>query len=399
MLRWARTAFLPCLAIGALVGGWLVALCLEGPQPSRSIIPVQGPGPESPPMSGIDPRGSTLGPRSLESERAIVPEVERNEENLARDAGPVLRVLDNEGQPLVGAAVYLEYTSHDPVLTDAVGEVEIARLLSSSTSIEVSAEGYRTLHLETAGAYLQPSPWVVRLEPEDPTVPLRGRVVDDLGRAIPRARLTARALGGEYLGDFVETDAQGEFELPVALPEGRARRIRVFVSRHGHFEHHAGPYDVALPPSKPLTELTIQMTPMAHAVDGLVLDAEGGGLVGARVRLRGLGVQVLDEVTTDGTGFFAWRGLDPERVRSLAVIHAGFEDALYEFQPTETRRGVRITLHPKAPEPEVSSGNPASEAWIGSPIFDPDALETLEFDDWGSLRSESTGDPRRLHPR
>lgn len=370
------------MALGLLLSRWLDTT--NAPRPAAAVeAPLRESAGGDELALAIHPSGGPTG----DSGRTLAPKLPWASGEAPRVRGPILRVLDGEGHPLGGAEVLREGPGRVPFLTDAAGEVGIAELLASASSLEVSAEGHHPLHLDVTHAYLQPSPWVVRLEAKDPVVHLRGRVEDDRGTPVRSARLTPRTLGGQYLGHSVETDARGAFELPVSVRDGVVPRIRVLVSCLGHFEVHAGPYSLDPRSTEPPPEVTIQLMRMGPAVDGLVLGTDGVGVAGARVVLRGLGTQAMGEVLTDATGFFVWRGDDPERVRSLTVNKGGYADAVYGYQPNETRRGVRITLLEKAPETE-DAPVPAG-TWIGSPNLevDPELLEALELGDWELHRS------------
>jgi protocatechuate 3,4-dioxygenase beta subunit len=140
--------------------------------------------------------------------------------------------------------------------------------------------------------------------PAPATFPLRGRVVDTAGRAIPGARVLTlpRVDGDTSPAREALSDGEGRFAFE-RLPAGRYTLV---VEATGLLPATPPPVDV------PGTETLVRLAETGRALSGHVV-AAGVPVAGARVRLGGEGVVPARATSTDATGAFVFHGLGAGR--------------------------------------------------------------------------------------
>jgi large repetitive protein len=217
-------------------------------------------------------------------------------------AGVRGRVVSANGRPLAEATVRL--LSPDKV-SDAVREVTTGR--DGTFAIEEVPVGRFLLRAERPGFSAASVP--VTLQPDDSVTTvlrltsiqlLEGVVQDGQGRPLAQAALFAWPAGGAQVG-VVESSsgADGRF----ALAGLSAGSWTVMVEAPGFGTLRLERVDV---PSRPLV---LRMEGEVRTLGGLVVDAEGNFVEGARVQLYGPSLSGPREIKTNDKGIFLFEGL------------------------------------------------------------------------------------------
>ncbi|MEM7202715.1 MAG: sigma-70 family RNA polymerase sigma factor [Planctomycetota bacterium] len=234
-------------------------------------------------------------------------------------------VVDPRGQPVGGAALWLtERWRQDKgaviAHTDAAGAFEI-RSVTGSRYIRAQHAHLAPSDLAPAAAATgQTAP--VRLTLGEAGGRLLGRVLDDAGRPVARARLwvhaeptaTRRGLDGSWRPEpppaVARTDAAGRFAF-----DGLAPGLLRLTARSPAMAPHQ--QDVGLE-SGATRHIDVHLAPGA-VVHGAVIDAAGQPVPRARL-FSGTGEHLIDRRTVaDAAGLFALRGLPVGEVQVAAL--------------------------------------------------------------------------------
>ncbi|MEJ7597034.1 MAG: carboxypeptidase regulatory-like domain-containing protein [Kofleriaceae bacterium] len=280
-------------------------------------------------------------------------------------ASVVVTVSDDNKQPVSGAEVKLGELAHRTQKTDAKGEATLAPITPGWVSVQATAPGFAPA---TATASVGSSGATGRL-----AIRLRkgftvsGRVVDEGGKPIAKARITARGLAWTRPDDdatgSVSTDAKGKFTI-AALPAGTHM---VTVVDEVHAPATSAPFVIA---DKPVTDLEITMKE-GGVIAGIVLDTAQKPVPFATVRVAGQGEQLWSvmarQATSDEAGAFQLRGL----TRTKLQVRAESDSAASKLVPVDlteqvAKRDLKLVLdvagsiagvvvdEKGAPVPEVS---------------------------------------------
>jgi protocatechuate 3,4-dioxygenase beta subunit/5-hydroxyisourate hydrolase-like protein (transthyretin family) len=197
-------------------------------------------------------------------------------------AGRLVSAAD--GRPLAGAVAWVSEEPSTAVRTGGDGTFRLSVSTEPASSLEGAAAGFFAGNAEAGGNRRSPS---MALKPK---VAATGVVVDEAGRGLPGAGVTATRMPGARSsmmdfslyrsGGFARSGAGGRFRLPNLAP---AVPYNLRISLPGF-----APARAELPAreqGQPAPELKIVLRVGRQAV-GMVLDGSRAGVAGAQVRLR-----------------------------------------------------------------------------------------------------------------
>jgi len=229
--------------------------------------------------------------------------------HLTEGAGLDVTVIDELGKPISGASVYSEDDdADDAVTTDAVGKAKLKGIRPGWIAIEASAAGYapnRTVTTVGSGGATGTVQITLRKG-----FAISGRVIDDAGKAIANAKVSAASenwgMGDETGKADVITNAQGAFTIP-ALAAGTHRLTAIDGE---HAPAWSTPITVK---DTPVSGVTITMK-AGGALSGKVTDTAGKPVAFATVQVIAKGQDAWMQATprhatTDKLGAFELRGL------------------------------------------------------------------------------------------
>jgi hypothetical protein len=250
--------------------------------------------------------------------------------------GPQLGVsVWSEGIAIADAKVWVQGARcQERGRTDSDGMIKLHSCPAGRVSINVEASGYvrqeRPVELEESGTLER-----VDLEPGER---LSGKIVDDIGRALPGVTLTARVLGPAAQLNVSSpwlsiTANDGSFSIDT-MPAGP---IVVDISDGGAHEP-ASLTELSLPSDA----LLITMHRPA-AMSGKVLGADERAVVDARVTLAGSGVWPARVIQTDRAGDFMFSNV-PEGVYELRAEYGNWVSAPLEGVSIQPGNHAHIDL-------------------------------------------------------
>jgi protocatechuate 3,4-dioxygenase beta subunit len=240
---------------------------------------------------------------------------------LVEGAHVVATVVDEAKQPVLGADVMLADMSHRTAKTDAKGEATLKPVRPGWVNLQASASGYApNTGFATVGTAGGSGRVTITLRKG---FPVTGRVVDDTGKPVVKARVSAS--GGAWndwsstadaddkgRGEVV-TDAKGMFTIP-ALANG----AHTLVAVDGEHAPGSAPISVS---DRAVTDVEIEMK-AGGAVSGVVLDADLKPAPFAIVRIAGTGAQMWSttarQATCNDRGEFELRGLTRSKLQARA---------------------------------------------------------------------------------
>lgn len=296
-------------------------------------------GPESPPPSFLsDKEGRFLIPDAapgiydLEVEAEDFPLVtlpgleifDREETDLGTlhlAAGVALdgRVIDRDGQPIDGAAIYvarqipyetqwMERASPD-AWSDSEGVFTLGGLLAERrVHLGVRRSGYAPTNILSISAQ-SPEPVEILLRP---TSQIIGRVVDERGRAIAGVRIESQS--ALHIRRQAQSDDGGHFTL-TDVPPGK---VELTAGAEGYEPLHLNSLEV--PADAPLDDVKFVLRPGA-TIFGVVTNA--AQIPQSKVRLM-IGQPPLQLVDTEEDGTYRVQGIPPGR-HPLMARHENFQ--------------------------------------------------------------------------
>jgi uncharacterized GH25 family protein len=238
--------------------------------------------------------------------------------HVTEGAGLDVTVLDEPGKPIAGASVYSDDgDADDAVTTDAAGKAKLKGLRPGWIAIEATASGYapnRTVTTVGSGGATGTVQITLRKG-----VAVSGRVVDDTGKAIANAKVSAASenwgMGDETGEADVITNAQGAFTIP-SLAAGTHRLTAIDGE---HAPAWSTPITVK---DAPVSGVTITMK-AGGTLAGKVTDTAGKPVAFASVQVLGKGQDAWMQedprrATTDKLGAFELRGLARIKLQARA---------------------------------------------------------------------------------
>jgi uncharacterized GH25 family protein len=233
---------------------------------------------------------------------------------LGRGAAIEAKVADEKGQPIANANVEVPDDAHHGAKTDDKGQAKIVGVRPGWVSVEASAPGYAPAttyaSVGSAGATGHVSLTLHK------GAAVAGRVVDESGKPIVKARVTSSELfSARHDRNEQTTDDKGQFSFP-ALAPGR-HTLKVIDGEHAPAQ--SNPITVVV--DRPVSSVEIVMK-AGGTLAGTVIDADGKPQPYATVRVAGKGADMWREqsrqATTDQQGKFELRGLARAKLQARA---------------------------------------------------------------------------------
>ena len=260
---------------------------------------------------------------------------------IAAGAKVAVVVTGDDGQPIENASVKLADFGDSTATTAKDGTATIAPVRPGWVGLEVTAAGYAPAtsfgQVGSAGATATIH---VKLHKG---IAVSGRVVDEAGKGIAKAKVTAGDNSWMGLGHGGEamTDAKGEFTFAALAPGSQ-----VLGAEDGeHAPARSLPVTVA---DRPVTGITITMKE-GGSIAGKVVDTKGAAVPYATIRVaaRGTAMEMAPgrQAVADAKGVFEVRGL----ARSKIQVRASSEDAAskladFDLAPKPALRDLSLVL-------------------------------------------------------
>jgi protocatechuate 3,4-dioxygenase beta subunit len=238
---------------------------------------------------------------------------------IAEGATLIATVVDENDKPLEGAEVKAGDDDERVARTNAEGKATIKPVRPGWIPVEANADGYASsMAITTIGSGGAVGTITLTLKKG---VAISGKVVDEAGQPVPKARITVAPTmwGWSEHRAKTTTDDKGEFTL-VALPAGS----HILASVDGeHAPSRSAPVTVG---NQPVSGITITMKSGA-SLSGVVVDTDGKPVAAAAVRVAGKGADVwwrqqARQTTTDAEGKFTLRGLGRNQMQVRAESDA-----------------------------------------------------------------------------
>jgi Carboxypeptidase regulatory-like domain len=260
---------------------------------------------------------------------------------LAEAAAVVVTVVDDAKRPIVDAEVKLRDGAALAVKTTEHGTARLAPVRPGWLAVVAAAAGYAPGNaFTTVGSAGATGALTITLHKG---YAVAGRVIDDAGKPIAGARITAsEGLGGEADRDGADaatTDAKGGFTI-AALASG-SHRLRAADGEHA--PAISPPITVA---DRPVGNVEIVMT-AGGVLSGRVVDASHKLAPFATVRVAGRGQQMWQtesrQATSDAKGEFELRGLARTKLQARAESDVAASQ-LVDADLTDKPRIARLEL-------------------------------------------------------
>ena len=238
---------------------------------------------------------------------------------IAMRAGATVEVTVTDGtQPIEGADVKIHDDHDRGAKTDAQGHATLAGVHPGWIELDASAPGYAQGEGNTSiGAAGGKGKTTIALKRG---VAVSGRVIDEAGHPIAKARVTAgEAWGWRRGGGEQTTDERGQFAFTALAPGGYS----LAVVDGEHAPAISPPITVSA--SRAVTGVEVVMKAGA-SIRGTVVDADGKLVRYATVRVSGKGGEAwrttARQATTDTNGKFELRGLPRALLQARAESDA-----------------------------------------------------------------------------
>jgi uncharacterized GH25 family protein len=260
---------------------------------------------------------------------------------LAEAAAVVVTVLDDAKRPIADAEVKLRDGMELAVKTTERGIARLAPVHPGWVNVVVAASGYAPgSAFTTVGSAGATGELTITLHHG---YPVGGRVIDDAGKPVAGARITAsESFAGEADvdgADAATTDAKGSFTIP-ALATG-SHRLRAVDGEHAPAT--SSPITVA---AQPVSNVEIVMK-AGGVLSGTVVDATHKPVPFATVRVAGRGQQAWRtesrQATSGAKGEFELHGLARSKLQARAESDVA-ASKLVDADLTEQPRIARLEL-------------------------------------------------------
>ena len=231
---------------------------------------------------------------------------------LGAGAKLVVTVREETKQPIAGAEVTLVGERNAAVKTAADGVARIAPVRPGWVAVQVTAPNHAAQNaFTTIGSAGATGQLDVTLHKG---IPVSGRVVDETGKPIARARVTTSAVWDIPGGvDPIVTDDKGQFSLALA---GGSHTL---VANDG--EHAPGRSPPVTVGDRAVTNIEIVMK-VGGVIAGVVVDATKQPVPFATLRVAGKGGEMWNvasrQTTADHNGKFELRGLTRAKLQARA---------------------------------------------------------------------------------
>jgi uncharacterized GH25 family protein len=257
--------------------------------------------------------------------------------HMSAGAAVDVTVVDDQQKPLPGATIKLGDQSERTAKTNAEGKATLGPVQPGWVAVAASAPGYASggglTTIGSAGVHAQITIAMKK------GVAVSGKVVDESGKPIAKARVIAQGApgwgGGGREPDAETTNDKGEFAF-TALPSGTTK----LVAMDG--EHAPTASEPVKIGAAPVTGVTITMTP-GGVIAGKVVDADGKPVPFATVRIAGAGraqaATAARQTTSDKAGAFEVRGLS----RFTLQARAESETAASKLVPIDLTAKPQMT--------------------------------------------------------
>jgi uncharacterized GH25 family protein len=262
---------------------------------------------------------------------------------LSEGATLVVDVVDDAGHPVAAADVKLAGESDLTTKTDDKGMAKLKPVRPGWVMVEVNAAGYALgTNFTTLGSAGASGEISVTLHKG---MPVSGRVIDDAGKPIAKAHVSAGDGSPWSLGrdaDEVETDAKGQFAF-VALGAG-SHVLSAVDGEHAPAE--SSPITVSA--TRAVTGIEITMK-AGGVVSGVVVDHDAKPVAFATVRIAGTGAQMWQvasrQATSDAKGAFELRGLGRAKLQARAESDAAASKLVdVDLSAKSAVRDVKLVL-------------------------------------------------------
>lgn len=268
---------------------------------------------------------------------------------LGEGAAVQVTVVDDTKRPLAGVEVSSGGAIETKQRTDAKGEATLRPLSPGYALVEAKRDGYAPgtafTTIGSAGAVAKLTITLHR------GFAIAGRVVDDTGKPVAKARVTVGGMGGFDWDAIAErgqqdpssatTDDKGRFEIAAVAPG-----THVLSAVDGeHAPARSAPVTVD---DRAVTGVEIKMK-AGGVVAGKVVDADRKPVPYATVRVAGAGDQMMQiaarQATADEHGAFELRGLARTKLRARAESEtAASKIADFDLTETAAQRDLELVL-------------------------------------------------------
>ena len=284
---------------------------------------------------------------------------------IAAGAKVIVSVAGDDAKPIDGAQVKLAVEGERVAKTGADGTATLKPVHPGWVAVQVTATGYAPASAFTqvgsAGATGQIKVTLHK------GVGVAGRVIDESGKPIAKARVTTTGLWDLSGGvDPAITDAQGQFAFAALAPGTHT----LLASDGEHAPASSAPITIG---ERPLTNIEIVMK-QGGVIAGVVVDDAGKPAAFATIRVGADGNQMWmvasRQATTDKTGAFEVRGLARTKLQARAESDlAASKIETLDLTQEPTRKGLRFVLDVKGTISGIvvnESGQPVAEAQVNA---------------------------------